>query len=823
MGRTRGEKEEKEIEQSETSFHQGIIRKNITKKSYLSSVTRLGEIDKLLSENQAWRLVEIEVECDRIEHFEQFYEHSVAISVLRRRLWEDQLTNYLSAKAREEHLHTLLTDLRKSNRRGPVMQRKDDSSNFQFDKSVDYRDSDDFVKEGMNYSINDPFATGKKQSEHNFRIDQGYNDHGESYSRKDKRILLRGESSSVLIDSKEFEVFDKAQEPGFNFEEYFKKMDKPGLGELSWEPKTHDIYYPEYTSQALNTPAAKTESTFKESKNFGVKYSFQVDDKKRAGSILDYFHSESNMMPTQQGSATKHDVINDSTKQSPMIAKIVNHEQILLTSTKPKNGKDKSKGTNKKIKKDPLAINIPNGNHCIYGPTQKSKKTVAPNNYPITAFSSIDEVAMMKYKPLPGNSVNDNFFKVTSGGKELKTLKKKNSLLHHPQTRSNSRDPIKNTNDTSPEINALRSLTKDRTESSNQNLKKKMRIRDRNENYVPLKDSTNSVFIKKKKGIVSGNGQVNAQKKNLETTESQNHQTIDQKIINKMLFKSIKQKKESSNQNVYGQSSNALAGNFAIASKLNLNLEHSNLTDEVPSRLIDSGPQKSPKYDANFAKKPKNNGDNLYLDFLSKAKPQPVPVKTQPTKRQKKTKSCTKKKQKDSAKTPAVYLPTGASPGDMWLRRSLERSGKLLKGGVIQSGSGKYNPAKSLKRDDLSSEIQQSVNQMILKSGELRYKGTTIGTDQGRTRQMTTEDTPYYSQRSKTTQKVPKSEKEKKLALRKKKDDILKESIRPVSGVLPMTSIQLGILPGGSSNYSNLNSPAKARHLGKNSSSLLER
>ena len=94
----------------------------------------------------------------------------------------------------------------------------------------------------------------------------------------------------MIVDRSEFELIDKAHQPGFVFENHFLKNNilDFDLGKIDWETKLHDIYEPQFTT-IINSTGIKLDSSIKEKTKFGVKYSFQQAEHKKHSGGLDYF------------------------------------------------------------------------------------------------------------------------------------------------------------------------------------------------------------------------------------------------------------------------------------------------------------------------------------------------------------------------------------------------------------------------------------------------------------------------------------------------------------------------------------------------------
>lgn len=539
-----------------------------------------------------------------------------------------------------------------------------------------------------------------------------------------EKMLTHRENSSVLIDKSEFDIIDQAYKPGFVFEEYFKKNDI-NLSQMSWESKDHDIYEPAFTT--LNTGHEKTkEPSLKDKKNFGIKYSFQVDNKTTSSGGLDYFLSEANMHAYK---ANIRSIQCDSFKGSPMIVKA----KLTEPDNRGGNLMSKSRHLQPAKEKDPSCPQKPRG----LSKKANKKQTVfqfkpMKKNQQGPTLGFAEEAQLVKFKKLEGLATKASHPQAAM----MRTLKKKNSLLFI-QTRSNSRDHAGEYK--GKEV--TRSTTKDREPFIN---KKKMRIRDRHEN-PQIKDVTNSALLKRKK-------------KKVEVHENQAEPTL----ISKLLIKNLKKKADNG----------SIISNIGPSGKPLINLENSYLPDDLQGMIFESGHQRSPKYVKTLSSKQK------IIDAISDSSSKPKVFQSQknePKKPKKASKSVNKKKtvllpQKIGTN---LYSAQGAiilpGPSEINIRKSFEKFGY----------GAKFFPTKSGKRDDLTLDLN-SYNQSTLKKIDAKTK------ELMRSRPGTAEDMPYYSQRSKTTHKKVKEKK----GYSRKKDETIKEPSKTLVQVVPqVTSI----------------------------------
>ena len=588
--------------------------------------------------------------------------------------------------------------------------------------------------------------------------DQLENDANEENERYDDILKDSLRDSSVIIDQSDFKIFDEAGLPNFNLADHLKRIDKFDLSKISWETKLHDIYNPDFTSHTpsriVDLKEEKDKNIFRgEKRNFSNKYSFQNNDKNISGKGMDYFHSDVNVLMKKNFDKGN---MSDIPQTSPHPHKLVLNELAFnqIPSSKSKNYiQERVAGTSKKPKKDKLNQKDPPKNNM------KFKKEVLPL---FQAFNSVEELTVLKYKS------NTKVLKNALKKEGQKVLKKKNSVVF-PQTRSNSRENLRDSQHKEIDLVALRSLTKDRGESPGTNLKKKVRIRDREEALQAHKDITNSVFIKRKKKKVEVYGSSIKDDKN---------------IINKIVEKKLKQKKESSGFGI------------SLNSKPTLNLEHSNLTEDLQSKRFQSDYSRSPKYEAfTLGLNSKLKGSEFMIDEKDNEKKTLKNSKNNMApKKQKKSKSITKKKHTDTQPPPkniSGILLNNIAGGDTSVRKSQDKSN--------QTKLAKLNFQKSIKKDEI-----ESIGYNLVKSGDLK----TIKKDALKNMNLN-EEMPYYSQRSKTTQKIKYS---KKIDNSNNNHTFKNVSNNPLSVI---------------SKNSGLHSPgknaSKKNNYGKNSSSLLER
>ena len=663
--------------------------------SYYKSV-----IDNLICDSGRGRLEDIEYTLEHREYLQNFWDKSSSAFFMNNILKEDRQRNYMALRPKESALMNALKSLEKPN---------------------------------------DPNDRHEKSDSEEQMID------AEAIEPGKQKLLVKGESSSVLIDTSEFDIIDQAYKPGFVFEEFFKRQEANATV-LSWETKMHDIYEPIFSSK--NESLEKDfEIGCKEKKNLGIKYSFQVDTQKMNLEGLDYFLSETNMLEYRANMRSLH---GESIKKSPMLSKGKISGSIAVPPviiTKPKsNFIQKDKDTTGLIKQK---ANLKKGiKKQAFIQFKAGKKPHLSQG-----VTGLEEPMNIKYMPA------DTFFAKNFNPQPtiVRTLKKKNSILYI-QTRSNSRE---HTGEYKVK-DMMRSTTKEREAVIN---KKKMRIRDRCE-QPQAKDTTTSALIKKRK-------------KKLETADLQ----PESSLISKLLFKSLKQK--------YDPSLPVGSSAAGLHLKPSINLENSYLTDEFHGRLFESCNQKSPKYVRYLGLKSKNS--EFVADSNAKLKSQQSGIR-QMKRSKNKAKSCNKKKVNVARLKliPSLFVgyqgPILGSPPEINLRSSLEKIG----------GITRYLMGKSGKRDDLGADIL-AYNQMNLKA--LDHKAR----EYWRARPNTAEEVPYFSQRSKTTNKKPKE----KRGVSKKREDHSREPIKYLAGV--------------NNQFSSMNSPAKTKHFGKNSSSLIER
>lgn len=655
-------------------------------------------IDDMLSEGGLSRLQYLDQIYESKEYLQSYWETPSAAFYLNNVVREDREQNYRALKPKEAELRSALKAV-------------DKRQEIQYDREKD----DTLENEGEIEAC----EKGKQQ------------------------MLSKEESSSLLIDKSEFDVIDQAYKPGFVFEEYFKR-DEANANGRSWETKMHDIYEPMFTSKN-DSPEGTLESNAKDKKNFGIKYSFQVDAQKLSTGGLDYFLSETNMLDYR---ANMRSLQGDSIKNSPMLSKgkiTTNTKMAPMLMPKSKNlqaQKDKEIAPQSKPKMIPKKAAKKQA-FIQFKPGKKGQSNTG----------GAEEVQNFKFKP------TDAFFAKNFNPQTtiIRTLKKKNSVLFI-QTRSNSRE---HTGEYKAK-DAMRSTTKERDVVIN---KKKMRIRERGE-QVPAKDITNSVVIKKRK-------------KKIEATDT----NPESSLISKLLFKSLKQKND--------QSTNpgSLAGGLHM--KPSINLENSYLTDDFQGRLFESCQQKSPKFVKAVGHKSKLT--DFAVDSNSKLKSHQSGVR-QVKRCKKKAKSCNKKKPSMVTTKQMPSLLSGyhgavlCSPPEVNLRSSLEKI----------SGVTRYMMGKAGKRNDIEADLL-TYNQMNLKLLDQKAR------EYWRSRPNTADEVPYFSQRSKTTNKKNKE----KRGISKKKDEHSREPLRYLNGL--------------STQFSSINSPSKNKHFGKNSSSLIER
>lgn len=540
---------------------------------------------------------------------------------------------------------------------------------------------------------------------------------------KGSRLL---EESSVIIDQSDCKIFEEAGKAAFNLDEHLKKLDeRTDLSKIVWESRVHDIYEPEYTT---HTPSPVPDLHFESQqppprKTYVQKYSFQNQDKKRSGMGLDCFHSEADVLKTRLPDPRGDSGLQHSSPHNIKTASTQDGLQIPLLYSKPKQPADRQPGTSKKPKKEP------------------AKQARSRKEIPITdnVRVNLKMLSVQKFKSnpkVPGLLPKE----------PQRALKKKNSVII--QTRSNSRECVRETNHKEIDLHALKSFKKEREESPQTHLKKKVRIRDRQE-AKPQKDLTNSVFLKKKK-------------KKPEALACSLKE--ERGPLNRLVEKKMKQKKEA------GGTSGLLFGRpFA--------LEQSHLTEEHQSRRFHSDYSRSPKYDNLH---PKFRPPETPADEADKKSKNPRHLLA--NKKPKKSKSVNKKKLPDGAHS--RHLPAGPHNqpllSDKQLRSSQERG--------ASAKPHHSSLSKPLKKEEL-----QAFKSEALKNSELR---TVMPKDHRLA--LHTDETAYYSQRSKGTQKhkAPKKHEEAK----------------------PFASLTIGI-----SKTSGVNSPGKSKTFGKNSSSLLER
>ncbi len=539
---------------------------------------------------------------------------------------------------------------------------------------------------------------------------------------QDRRLL---EESSVIIDHSDCRIFEEADKAEFNLDEHLKKMDeKTDLSKIVWESKVHDIYEPEYTT---HTPSPAPNFSLEPQhslplasrKNYAHKYSFQNQDKKRSGNGLDCFHSEADVLRQVRPADPKSD--SGFQHGSPNILKTSSTQDahpVQPLHSKPKQLVERQQATSKKPKKEASKL-------------VRSRKEI-----PITENVRVNlkMLSVQKFKSNPKVS--------TLHAKEpLRSMKKKNSVII--QTRSNSRECVRESNHKEVDLQALKFFKRDRDESPQTHLKKKVRIRDRNEQGKLQKDLTNSVFLKKKK------------KKPDILAHSLKE---DRGPLNKLVEKKMKQKKEAN-----GMSGSLLAKPFV--------LEQSQLTEEHQSRRFHSDYSRSPKYDI-LNPKFKLAAEPPLEDPDKKTKNS----KPLLTKKTKKSKSVNKKKPADAA----ASKPLQPFPADKQLRRSQERG----------ASAKPHQPfaSKPLKKEDLQAPKTDPLKHSDLRAAHPHFPRPATHSD----------ETAYYSQRSKATHK--------------------QKHHKKLEDPKPFASLASGI-----AKTSGVNSPGKAKPFAKNSSSLLEK